>query len=127
MSAALDKLSTRERFLNSQCEHLTAEYRDAKEQLSEVQMLFSQKQDIAAELDSELTSVVKVCILLHLATLAYNVKRHACLLSGSNMSGYPSLPCAKVYTLPKADAFSYQVPQGNATCGSTCKSYVQST
>lgn len=75
MSSALDKLSTRERFLNSQCEHLTAEYRDAKEQLSEVQMLFSQKQDIAAELDSELTNVVKVCILLHLATLAYNVKK----------------------------------------------------
>ena len=75
MSSALDKLSTRERFLNSQCEHLTAEYRDAKEQLSEVQMLFNQKQDIAAELDSELSGVVKVCMfLLHLALLAYNVK-----------------------------------------------------
>jgi len=60
VSAALDKLATRERFLNSQCEHLTAEYRDAKEHLSQLQMQFNQKQDAAAELDNELTNVVKV-------------------------------------------------------------------
>ncbi|DBA92114.1 hypothetical protein WJX77_005383 [Trebouxia sp. C0004] len=59
VSAALDKLATRERFLNSQCEHLTAEYRDAKEHLSQLQMQFNQKQDAAAELDNELTNVVK--------------------------------------------------------------------
>jgi len=62
VSSALDKLSTRERFLNSQCEHLTAEYRDAKEHLSQLQMQFNQKQDAAAELDNELTTVVKVPI-----------------------------------------------------------------
>lgn len=60
VSAALDKLATRERFLNSQCEHLTAEYRDAKDHLSQLQMQFNQKQDAAAELDNELTNVIKV-------------------------------------------------------------------
>ena len=60
VSSALDKISTRERFLNSQCDHLTAEYREAKERLSRLQMQFSQKQDAAAEMDSELSQVVAV-------------------------------------------------------------------
>lgn len=60
VSAVLTKLATRERFLNSQCEHLTAEYRDAKEHLSQLQVQFNQRQDAAAELDNELTNVVKV-------------------------------------------------------------------
>ena len=60
VTSALDKLSTREKFLNSQCEHLTAEYRDAKEQLSRLQLQFNIKQDAAAELDSQLTAVVRV-------------------------------------------------------------------
>lgn len=58
--SALEKLSTRERFLNSQCEHLTAEYRVAKESLSRLQMHFNQKQDAAAMLESELARVVQV-------------------------------------------------------------------
>ena len=58
--SALEKLSTRERFLNSQCQNLTAEYREAKEVLSRLQMLFSQKQDAAAELENELAGVAQV-------------------------------------------------------------------
>ena len=57
---ALDKLATRERFLNSQCEHLTAEYREAKEQLGQLQVQFSQKQDAAAEMENELARIVQV-------------------------------------------------------------------
>ena len=58
--SALEKLSTRERFLNSQCEHLTAEYREAKEGLSQLQLHFNQKQDAAAELENELARVSQV-------------------------------------------------------------------
>ena len=58
--SALEKLSTRERFLNSQCEHLTAEYREAKEGLSELQTHYNQKQDAAAELENELARVAQV-------------------------------------------------------------------
>ena len=60
VQSALEKLSTRERFLNSQCEHLTAEYREAKEALSQVQEQFNQKQDAAAELENELARVAQV-------------------------------------------------------------------
>lgn len=58
--SAMEKLSTRERFLNSQCEHLTAEYREAKEALSQMQEHFNQKQDAAAELENELARVAQV-------------------------------------------------------------------
>lgn len=58
--SALEKLSTRERFLNSQCEHLTAEYREAKEGLSRLQLHFNQKQDAAAELENDLARVAQV-------------------------------------------------------------------
>ncbi|KAL3146305.1 Intraflagellar transport protein 57 [Trebouxia sp. C0010 RCD-2024] len=57
--SAMEKLSTRERFLNSQCEHLTAEYREAKEALSQMQEHFNQKQDAAAELENELARVAQ--------------------------------------------------------------------
>lgn len=62
--SALEKLSTRERFLNSQCEHLTAEYREAKEGLSQLQLHFNQKQDAAAELENELARVSQVRTIL---------------------------------------------------------------
>ena len=58
--SALEKLSTRERFLNSQCEHLTAEYREAKEGLCRLQVHFNQKQDAAAELENGLARVDQV-------------------------------------------------------------------
>ena len=60
VASAMDKLSTRERFLNLQCEHLTAEYREAKEHLSQLQMQFNQQQDAATELENELARVAQV-------------------------------------------------------------------
>ena len=71
VQSALEKLSTRERFLNSQCEHLTAEYREAKEALSQLQEHFNQKQDAAAELENELARVAQVGALS-----ACNMHRH---------------------------------------------------
>lgn len=64
MSAALDKLSTRERFLNSQCQQLTTEYADAKEHLSRLQVQYNQKQDAVNEQDMELGRIIKVSFVL---------------------------------------------------------------
>ena len=58
--SALDKLATRERYLNSQCEHLTAEYRAASQHLTQLQMQLNQKQDAAAEQESELARITQV-------------------------------------------------------------------
>lgn len=64
VSSALDKLSTRERFLNSQCQHLTAEYAEAKEHLSRLQAQYNKKQDAVNEQDMELGQILKVCIAI---------------------------------------------------------------
>lgn len=64
VAASLDKLSTRERFLNTQCHHLTAEYAEAKEQLSRLQVQYNQKQDAVNEQDMELGRIMKVSLWL---------------------------------------------------------------
>lgn len=60
VSSALDKLSTRERFLNSQCKGLTSDYAEAKENLSQLQKRYNQKQDAVAQQDMELAQIMKV-------------------------------------------------------------------
>ena len=65
VSSALDKLSTRERFLNSQCQHLTTEYAEAKEHLSRLQVQYNLKQDAVNEQDMELGQIIKVKWIMH--------------------------------------------------------------
>lgn len=65
VSSALDKLSTRERFLNSQCQHLTTEYAEAKEHLSRLQAQYNLKQDAVNEQDMELGQIIKVKLIMH--------------------------------------------------------------
>ena len=60
VSSALDKLSTRERFLNSQCRGLTTDYAEAKEHLLQLQKQYNQKQDAVAQQDMELAQIMKV-------------------------------------------------------------------
>ena len=92
VSSALIKLSTRERFLNSQCMHLTTEYRDAKERMSELQMQLAQKQDAAADLDYQLTQVMKASDLPHALSIHKHLSVIAMLISLIN-TYVPAKPC----------------------------------
>ncbi|KAK9824536.1 hypothetical protein WJX72_011163 [[Myrmecia] bisecta] len=58
-ATALDKLATRERFLNSQLESLTLDYREAHEQLAKLQADYHQKQNSLAMMDNELAHITK--------------------------------------------------------------------
>lgn len=54
MTSALEKISTREKFVNNQLEHLTSEYRAVREQLEQVQQRYNKTTENVAELTSEL-------------------------------------------------------------------------
>jgi len=54
VTSALEKISTREKFVNNQLEHLTSEYRAVREQLEQVQQRYNKTTENVAELTSEL-------------------------------------------------------------------------
>ena len=58
-SAVLEKLQTRERFINSQLEAFAARYRDEKQRQSELEEKYSSKSEEVAQLTNELARVSK--------------------------------------------------------------------
>ena len=60
VTSTLDKLAMRERFVNTQCEHMIVEYQRAREHLAQLQQQYSQKQDAVGDTDNELARVARV-------------------------------------------------------------------
>eukprot|EP00899_Mesostigma_viride_P016161 jgi/Mesvir1/24546/Mv21884-RA.1 len=57
VTSALEKISTRENMINSQFEHLTQEYRDARGRLSDIQAKYNASNDRVTDLANELASL----------------------------------------------------------------------
>ncbi|KAK3239465.1 hypothetical protein CYMTET_16032 [Cymbomonas tetramitiformis] len=57
VTGALEKITTREKFVNNQFEHLTREYRAVREQLAQVQERYNKSTENVAELTNELAHV----------------------------------------------------------------------
>jgi len=57
VNGALEKINTREKFINAQFEHLTREYRAVREQLAQIQERYNKSTEAVAELTNELAHV----------------------------------------------------------------------